>query len=67
MQDLQNSIDSAINDELGKGQLDLQACSKRWAEFSLDTYTGDLLSKALEISKAIAGFNYELIKPGHES
>ena len=66
MKELQDGIERAIEDETGKGQIDLHIVSKKWATWSLDTYTGTLLSKALDISKAIADFSLELKEPGHD-
>jgi hypothetical protein len=65
MEKLQDGIREAINDESGRGQMNLFEVGKDWAQFSLNTYTGDLLSKALDISRAIADFTLELKEPGH--
>ncbi|HCC08606.1 TPA: hypothetical protein DEP81_01335 [Candidatus Woesebacteria bacterium] len=65
MQKLQDGLKLAIADESGAGELALFEVGKQWAIYSLDTYTGELLSKALDISKAIADFTLELKEPGN--
>ena len=65
MQELQDGITRAIRDESGQAQIELLDVSKAWALYSLETYTGDLLTRALEISRALADFTLELKEPGH--
>ena len=53
MQELSQAIDRAIE----SGGLCLRDSAKKWAAFSLDNYTGEMLSAALNISKALAEFD----------
>lgn len=66
MQDVQETLETHMENfppaENSGGQfLEL---SKRWATHSLDVYCDALLTKALAISKALAEFDNELLKPG---
>lgn len=59
---MRDTID-AIDEQVSKGgadSVDFRNVAKRWADFSLSTFKGDLLRKALTVSASIADFCAEL-------
>lgn len=53
------SMDATAN--TGPDVQAIQELAKRWASMSLETFQGDLLARALDISKAMADFTCELL------
>jgi hypothetical protein len=67
MRDLANAIENA-SDPVGytgdeTAERELRRAASAWAEYALDTFDGELLGKALAISKALAEFCNEMEKP----
>lgn len=60
MQKLATEIEGVIN--MTRDYTHLEEAAKKWACHCLSTYVGDLLSKGLKISEAIANFSAELIE-----
>lgn len=60
MEDLKAGIESEI---AGEETVDFLELSQKWAAFSLATFRDELLTKALQISKALAEFDCELKNP----
>lgn len=59
MQELNDSMNNAM-DHNTRPPVNLRDVGKKWALHCLETYTEDLLSRGLHISKALAEFANEL-------
>lgn len=59
MRDAINAIEVQVS-KGGADSIEFRKAAKRWAEFSLDTFKGDLLQKAMAVSASIADFCSEL-------
>lgn len=61
MQDVADALDNIVNDKPGAYTPEIfDNAAKQWASFSLDTYTGKLLRRALDISVAMSEFTAEI-------
>lgn len=63
MKELEQGLNEVIETS-SSSEADFLELSKRWATHSLATYKDGLLTKALQISKALAEFDCELKTPG---
>lgn len=62
MQDVIDTLEKHTETFSSESELgDFARLSQRWATHSLATYTGELLTRALAISKALAEFDNELL------
>lgn len=55
MKELAESVGRAIDSPMDASEV-LQKAARKWAAYSLDTYSGELLDASLNISKALANF-----------
>lgn len=55
MQELKNDIEKQAENI----HVNFLETSKKWANYSLEMYSGELLSKGLDISKALADFYFK--------
>jgi hypothetical protein len=65
MQELNKAIEEEIKripEECFEEKHALRICAEKWSIFSLNTFDGDLLSKALQISRSLSDFVNELEK-----
>jgi len=64
MSDLKEHANLAVIDDAeSANQLPLVATAKEWAAHSLDTYSGELLRKAMAVSVAVREFADEFDRP----
>ena len=65
MQEVINTIKDTINfekDSLGDDddEHSFRTCAKKWSNHAINTYNGELLKKALEVSRTLANFANEI-------